>query len=99
MSSRNIKIIISVIILLIVVVIIAFALQKGSQPSNVGESAVVQSPEDFKQSLINDDMSDPAVSQDDIENDEHPALDVSDAEAEADANSDAIIEDPEAEKL
>ncbi|MFA6383602.1 MAG: hypothetical protein WCX17_04230 [Parcubacteria group bacterium] len=104
MSSRNTKIIISIIILLAVIAIVAFGLRKGSQPSSIGDgqktgNTVVESPEDFKQNLINDDMSDPAVSQDDIENEDNPALDVPASDDDTDTDTEPIIEDPEAEKL
>lgn len=104
MSSKNIKIGIGVVVILLVVIIIAFGLRKGSQPKDAGNgknvgNVVVQSPEDVKQDLIKDDMSDPAVSQDDIENDDNPALDVLAADNDAKTDNEPIIQDPEAEKL
>lgn len=93
-SSKNSKIIIILVVILAVGLIIIFGLKKRSRQNNI-----VESPESIKEELINDDMSDPAVSKDDVENQEfNPALD--DANPDIDNNNpDDIIEDPETERL
>jgi hypothetical protein len=83
-SSKKSKIIIIVVIaVLVATVFVVFKIQRDSRQ---------------KEELIKDDVSDPAVSQDDIENEEfNPALDV--VIPDKDDNSEEIIEDPEAEGL
>lgn len=103
MSSKTGKIVIIIaVIILVVAVIVIFKSQNGSQPNNNvvndNSNVVKNTDEKVKEQLINDNISDPAVSKDVIENQEfNPALD--DKSPDNIADEDDIIEDPEAENL